>query len=811
MRLTITVDGSEIQWLKRSLRLDSRLGSRISTATFDILGERRWAAFTIPSDWLVGWSKRIKFTIDHNDIDATLSNFPILVYLSTSSGRNSDDISCIFDELTGDGNHKKIAITTSDGKTQCYVEIEKWDDANEKAWLWVKVPALASDADTDLYLYYDKTKADNDAYVGDPNSTPAENVWDANFKLVCHMRDDPDTSHVRDSTDNNNDGTKKGAGEPAVTTAGKIDDAQNFDGDDDYTKHGDILDFGANQDFTIAFWQKKNSATGWGGQVSKGSGIEPSYVLIVGNNALLGDVIRFVIKDASAQTIVDSTGTIADTDWHHIALVANRSGNADIYIDGALDAGSSIISASDGDLGNADDFEIGRDRGQTVLSNALMDEVCISDIARTAAWIKASYESERDHLLDFGSEEWGTGIGASLAVAKVLAIGGFILPHDKAEVIIDRTLTPMNNCAVGRFIAMGGESHWLDNFFGGYIASIDHRLIGNRRIYRITAQDYNVLTTQVLVTKSYAAKTQQFIIDDLFTTYLPEIDTSTYVESDATTITLDWTRIFLDKALDELASIMEKEWNIDHDKKLHYFTPVTTAAPFTLSSSPWGTINIGYDGFQYVEDNSKIINKVTVVGNFLDSGDTIQDGGGINAVQTTIDVTAGGNFSIGETIRVDSEHCRITDIVVNTLTVIRGVDGTDAVVHANGLIIFTRIETTRTDNASHTYYDRWYEAKHIDSNINSLTWAQLVGDAILTESAFGKVRGRLTCHQEGLVVGQKVSIYNFWRGINAYYLIQAIRLGLVNVFTEKVDIEYGDYSPNLIDLLLKIKKEEEKE
>ena len=84
-----------------------------------------------------------------------LSGFPVLVYLSVSSGIGSTDVSAVFDELTSDANRKKIAITTSDGTTQCYVEIERWDDANEKAWLWVKVPSVASGAETDLYLYYD--------------------------------------------------------------------------------------------------------------------------------------------------------------------------------------------------------------------------------------------------------------------------------------------------------------------------------------------------------------------------------------------------------------------------------------------------------------------------------------------------------------------------------------------------------------------------------------------------------------------------------------------------------------------------------
>ena len=81
--------------------------------------------------WLSGWTKRVKVTIDHTDIDATLSNFPILLYLSSASGRNAEDITFIFDEIGA--NKLKIAITTSDGETQCYAEVEYWDSANEKA------------------------------------------------------------------------------------------------------------------------------------------------------------------------------------------------------------------------------------------------------------------------------------------------------------------------------------------------------------------------------------------------------------------------------------------------------------------------------------------------------------------------------------------------------------------------------------------------------------------------------------------------------------------------------------------------------
>jgi hypothetical protein len=144
--------------------------------------------------WLSGWNKRAKVTLDHNDIASSLSNFSVLVCLSNSSGTSYDNVTFVFDELQSDANRKKIAITTSDGITQCYVEIEKWDTANKKAWLWVKVPSISNTTDTDLYLYYDKDNAENTVYVGDTGSTPANNVWDSNFKGVYHLQGDPSST-----------------------------------------------------------------------------------------------------------------------------------------------------------------------------------------------------------------------------------------------------------------------------------------------------------------------------------------------------------------------------------------------------------------------------------------------------------------------------------------------------------------------------------------------------------------------------------------------------------------------------------------
>ncbi len=196
----------------------------------ETIGEARTRGHLYVLDpWLDGgWDQRVEITIDSSNVDAALANFPVLIYISAASGQNPDDISFIFDELVADANRFKIAVTEDDGETELYVEIEKWDDAGEEAWLWVGVPNIANGADTTLYLYFDIDHADNVAFVGDSNSAVAENVWDSNFVLVDHMQDDPDNAHTRDSTQYDNDGTKLGANEP-IEVAGQVGDAQDYD------------------------------------------------------------------------------------------------------------------------------------------------------------------------------------------------------------------------------------------------------------------------------------------------------------------------------------------------------------------------------------------------------------------------------------------------------------------------------------------------------------------------------------------------------------------------------------------------------
>lgn len=350
--------------------------------------------------WLTGWGKRVGIAIDHDDVDSDLTDFAVLLHLSSSSGRDGDDVTFIFDELQTGANRMKIAITTEDSSEQCYVEIDDWDQGNEEAWLWVKVPSINSTEDTTLYLYYDRSQPDNTAYVGDSDSSSAEMVWDDSFIFVSHMKDDPDDSHIRDSTSENNDGSKFASGEPSETTDGQIDAAQDFDGANDYVERTPFTyDF---TEITATFWMKTSDSSKSGTPVSCSSGSQHNEFLIYNYRDF-----AIYIKGSTP----GSTGVSAnDGSWHHIVVTWRSSdGRVRLFKEGAEGYSGTRSAGATINLANIligqeqDAFGGSFDPSQAFLGN--IDEVRISKTVRSDAWIKVDYESGRDHLVAFGSEE----------------------------------------------------------------------------------------------------------------------------------------------------------------------------------------------------------------------------------------------------------------------------------------------------------------------------------------------------------------------------------------------------------------------
>lgn len=350
------------------------------------------------ADWLDTWAKRIKLTLDSNQIDAALSDFPVPVYLSTASGIGDVDASCVFDELGSDANRKKIAITTSDGETQCYVEIERWDHANEKAWLHVRVTSIAADADTELYLYYDSSQDDNTTYVGDTGDVAAQSVWDSNFVGVWHLEQDPSggVGCIKDSTINVNHGTPQGS-----MATGDLVDAQfgkglDFDGVDDLIDVGlsDVLN--VHTDYTIeAIVNPYTMGEGDYGRIwtrySDGQGI----LLLL--NKSTSNYFRI---DPYGGSGIGSTSTISLNQFQALAA-RSISGYVTLFKNGGSDGSGSVsipsVESAPGIIGNNPE--------QNRTFRGIISGLRISCTGRSDAWIKATYHGLFDSLLTFGVEE----------------------------------------------------------------------------------------------------------------------------------------------------------------------------------------------------------------------------------------------------------------------------------------------------------------------------------------------------------------------------------------------------------------------
>lgn len=365
--------------------------------------------------WLGTWEKRRKIEISDANVDAALSNFPLRIKISSSSGIGSTDISSIFAELGSDANRKKIAVTTTDETTECYVEIERFDFSNSIADLWVKVPAIASGATTDLYLYYDSGHADNTTYVGDTTDAVTHNVWDSSFKAVYHMAQDPNgdaADAVKDSTSNTSDGTPGGTMLTADLVDGKIGKAIDFDGTDDHIDIGDVsMDFGAGGLTLEVIFKTPDSAANRMliGRQDDLNDHDPLMQFFVNTSGQIYFVVRGQTNPLSYITFA-STGVDYDdnTLCYAAGIFDDVNNSGEIWVNSGSDGTVSSKTTTDVDFGQAD-LQLGRTYQGWVPNGGnyfagIIDEVRISGTVRSAAWLKATYYSNWDELVSYGTE-----------------------------------------------------------------------------------------------------------------------------------------------------------------------------------------------------------------------------------------------------------------------------------------------------------------------------------------------------------------------------------------------------------------------
>jgi hypothetical protein len=195
-----------------------------------------------------------------------------------------------------------------------------------------------------------------------------------------------------------------GNSEGSISISGITRGVATFE-DDDYVEVVNDASLDLQNAFTLSAW------------INAGGGID-DQIIIIKEGAVdqhqdrnfklsLLDNGFLSLRFSSSSNVVDGNAT-DDTDlrnagWKHVVGVYNGS-HCYLYLDGEYQASDPTSNAPEGVGGNLW-IARGSYGGAQREFNGTIDEVRISNVARSQAWIKISHESERDQLLDFGNEE----------------------------------------------------------------------------------------------------------------------------------------------------------------------------------------------------------------------------------------------------------------------------------------------------------------------------------------------------------------------------------------------------------------------
>ncbi len=344
--------------------------------------------------WNSNWLFKKQITFNNSAQAENLTNFPVLVKLSSSN----------FNFSKAQSHGEDIRFVDGDDATTIPYEIEKWDSANQQAFIWVKVPQIDASSSTDsIYMYYGSSSATDGQYQ--------TGTWNSNYKAVWHLKETGNgtAAEYKDSTSNGNNG-QGGQGTtsqvPTPITGGQIDGAQSF------TQANNSNIYASNP-----MYQSTDSVTltGW---VYLGSNMAGRWLF--GSDLTMdmqynSNTFGFKLS-GGANNYFASSPTNPDNRWHYVGASYNSSARTYvIYVDGVSAASGASLDTPQTYSNTSTYFCIGGSiaiggvcPGGGVVT-AAMDEVRVSNTVRSANWIAAEYKNGIDTFSSYGNEQSGTG------------------------------------------------------------------------------------------------------------------------------------------------------------------------------------------------------------------------------------------------------------------------------------------------------------------------------------------------------------------------------------------------------------------
>lgn len=139
-------------------------------------------------------------------------------------------------------------------------------------------------------------------------------------------------------------------------------------------------------------------------------------------------------------------------------------------------------------------------------------------------------------------------------------------------------------------------------YFGGIVTDVDIVTVGIGRQLHLEAQDYTTLVDRTTLRKVYVLASDRAIIQDAFLeAALPgvqEINTSRFINTLRTTLTLRFQGSTLRSILDTISEITGAVWYVDPFKFLHYHKKAANSLGFGFSDTPDNSTTFPFYNFR---------------------------------------------------------------------------------------------------------------------------------------------------------------------------------------------------------------------
>ena len=323
--------------------------------------------------WSGDWSTRKKITLNMSQVDAkgTLVQAPVLIRLHSGN----------FDFANTKDDGGDIRFLAEDDKTPLKYHIEKYDPANDMALIWVQALKLEAGKPATFYMYSGNSKT--------AKADDAANTYDANMAAVYHFGEKDGLP--KDSTVNNNNSSRFVAklGEGSLIGGGATFDGQGAM----MIAPSPSLKISAAQGVTISAWIKM--------AVPQANAI--LFQQLDGTKSIVLGIEAGKLYASTGASSTPKTADIVPSAWHHVALTIVQS-LMTLYLDG-----NEVATAAAPIMDMQGDITVGKDY------TGAMDELEVSNIARSSDWIKVAAKGQGPDapLVTLGEDESSGGEGST--------------------------------------------------------------------------------------------------------------------------------------------------------------------------------------------------------------------------------------------------------------------------------------------------------------------------------------------------------------------------------------------------------------